>query len=299
MKIEQMRHIFWFLVLILSVSCRSQSQPSPYANFIYDLTNPVSKVKLKKELDEISALSPTQTDSLVAAVQDEKGKIYIVNAYTGDILGEYKFEGKGDYEGIEIVDSVAYVLRSDGMIIQVNRYWDSTLTVEKFRAQINQFCDAEGLAYSPADNSLIVACKHLENKQTKSFWAIDLTMRKVNPAPRLVLDLDMLSEYTRAHSWNTQEKLLLTLEEGNIFPSGLAIHPSTGDWYILSSANKRLVILSAEGQLKYVIPLYQSDFMQPEGIAFGTREELIIANEGRDGKANILIFNPRIVEAGN
>src|SRR5204863_2389137 len=74
-------------------------------------------------------------------------------------------------------------------------------------------------------------------------------------------------------------------------PSGIAIHPVTRDLYIISSVGKVLVIISPDGHLSNVIQLNPKVFKQPEGIAFNSKGDLFITNEGKQGKGNILEFN--------
>ncbi|MEP7170152.1 MAG: SdiA-regulated domain-containing protein, partial [Bacteroidota bacterium] len=73
-------------------------------------------------------------------------------------------------------------------------------------------------------------------------------------------------------------------------PSALAIQPFTRDIYVLSSVERLLVIIDANGKLKKVIKLSIALFSQPEGIAFDTAGNLYITNEGRSGKGYILKF---------
>ena len=75
-------------------------------------------------------------------------------------------------------------------------------------------------------------------------------------------------------------------------PSALAKNPGTGEWYILSSVNKALVIADAAWHVKSVYPLQSSLFVQPEGIAFDNQNNLYISNEGDElHQGTILKFN--------
>ena len=63
-------------------------------------------------------------------------------------------------------------------------------------------------------------------------------------------------------------------------PSALAQHPLTQDWFLLSSVNRILVILDQQWNVKDVYPLNSPLFLQPEGIAFDSKSNLYISNEG-------------------
>ena len=72
-------------------------------------------------------------------------------------------------------------------------------------------------------------------------------------------------------------------------PTAAAVHPITGETYILSS-NERMLMIMKDGVLNAVYPLDKSMFRQPEGITFMPNGNLIISNEAQGSTANILIF---------
>jgi uncharacterized protein YjiK len=74
-------------------------------------------------------------------------------------------------------------------------------------------------------------------------------------------------------------------------PSAAAIHPISGEVYIISSVNKLLVIADKEGKAREIYHLDEGVFKQPEGIAFEPDGTMIISNEAAgQGVANLLIF---------
>jgi uncharacterized protein YjiK len=77
----------------------------------------------------------------------------------------------------------------------------------------------------------------------------------------------------------------------NFKPSDLAFHPTTGDLYLLSSAGKRIIILTPNGQPLHSIALSPAIFAQPEGITFSPDGTLYISSEGDGGKGYILSFS--------
>lgn len=73
--------------------------------------------------------------------------------------------------------------------------------------------------------------------------------------------------------------------------SALTKDPHSGDWYILSSVNKLLVVASPDWKVKSVHRLNSAIFAQPEGIAFDNQMNLFISNEGDElSSGNILKF---------
>lgn len=62
-------------------------------------------------------------------------------------------------------------------------------------------------------------------------------------------------------------------------PSALAIHPLTGDWYVLSATNRLLAVYS-QGQLMSVYPLPAEVYYKPEGMTFCPNGDLYLSSEG-------------------
>jgi uncharacterized protein YjiK len=87
-------------------------------------------------------------------------------------------------------------------------------------------------------------------------------------------------------------KLARTKSTPYFSPSGIAIAPD-GDYYILSSVAKALIIVDDSGQLKSGVNLSRALHSQPEGLFLDQENTLYISNEGRDGVAKIYIFYPK------
>jgi hypothetical protein len=74
-------------------------------------------------------------------------------------------------------------------------------------------------------------------------------------------------------------------------PSAGAIHPITGDLFLVSSVNKILVVAANDGKVKDVYQLNPKLFKQPEGLTFTPGGDLLISNESADiGPATVLLF---------
>ena len=96
-----------------------------------------------------------------------------------------------------------------------------------------------------------------------------------------------------------QQRLLVACkdEQGTLRlgPSAIAIHPQTGELYVLSSVNKVLLILGSDGAIRHVEILDNSIHMQPEGITFRHDGGLYISNEGKkknDYIGKVYYFEP-------
>lgn len=310
------KRIIWSAILIAVISCGNQSTSSmPKADDLnlvsftaatedyilgYDLTNPNKRLKLSKKLEEVSGLSLSRDGQQIVAVEDERGKIYLLDKQTGEILKDFDFWKSGDYEGVEVVGSEIYVLKSSGTIYRVINPGKENQTVEKFNSFLDSDNDVEGLAYDPVKHRLLLACKAKAGQGKafqgkKSIYAFDLNTLTLQPEPAFVVSLSDIHTYLgTTPAIRKLDKLAEMFKPGSelIFaPSAVAIHPITGDIYILSSVGKVLMVINSSGQLQHIEKLRKEVHSQPEGLCFDVDGTLYIANEGKGGRGEILIFN--------
>jgi uncharacterized protein YjiK len=276
--------------------------PNKAEGFLYDLESPDARYKLPDYLEEISGLSYISKGKL-ACVQDEKALIYMLNLEQEKVVKKYDFGKDADYEDIAVVDKTAYVLRNDGDIYRIEDFRKKGRKVRKFETPLKEKNDTEGLAYDPVSSSLLIACKgspSIDKDQPyegyKAIYKFDLEEEELLEDPYLLIDLEGLSSYRdlssfKRFSLRVAKGLRMIESETSFQPSGLAIHPVHGEFYIISSVGKLLIILDREGNVQDVKELDPKLFRQPEGICFSPDGDMYISNEGQGGKGYILKFN--------
>jgi len=269
--------IYFFASTIITVhsSCnRSPRYPTPD---VYDLNHPVT-VRLSSQLDEISGIIYYPKDTGIFAISDATGSLYKIFPDRNVTVQKWKFGDNDDFEDLQLVDSIFYVLSSKGNIVSVRFSGHDSIQTSsfKFPEKKNEF---ESLYYDSALNKLVLICKdcHDDKKSTVSSWSFDLTNQTFGKGP-VTLDADKIADN-------------LQLKEVNFKPSAAAINPLTHELYIISSVNKALVIADENGAIKKAYPLSPRLYKQPEGLAFTPKGDLLISNEGSDeGSANIQIM---------
>ncbi len=252
--------IKFFAIFLLLTSCVNQKVH-------YNLDVPDQHFKLSKKLNEISGLV-TISDSVIAAVQDEKGVVYYLDANTGTIVDHFKFGKEADYEGITHHKKHFYVLRSDGRIFKIK----SSKENKQFKFKQSKGFDFEGLCLDKANNRLLVACKTHGNKAEQDYlfvYSFSLDTDKYDKEPVFRIKRDRVNKRFK--------------------PSGIAIHPN-GSIYVLSSFSKTLLVLSPEGSILNIVQLSEDLFQQAEGIAFNSKGDLFISNEKNKQDASLLVF---------
>ena len=275
-----------------------------FSKCLYELSSPDHRYSMPASLEEISGISWTGKGTL-ACIQDEDGIVYCYSLEDEKVISEVKFGKDGDYEDIAIVKNTAYVLKSNGHIFRIKNFKKDEIKVKRYKTLLSQKNDAEGMVYNSSQHRLLIACKgspSLEKgnpyKGYRAVYAFDLETKQLLEEPVYLIDLRKVDGYRDQGNFTQFSSKLakilgITDPYGNFSPSGLAIHPLTDEFYVLSSVGKLLIVMDREGFILVVQALDPNLFRQPEGICFSPDGDLYISNEGRGGKGYVLKFNPK------
>ena len=253
------------------VQSESETATIQNVNLPYDFENPSEKYDLPDKLKEISGLSYYKKNQLVC-VNDEQGKIFIYDLNKKKIIDKIPFGKDGDYEGVEVVGDEVFVLKSDGKL-------KGFKIGEAFEREIDcsepEVLEYEGLGYDPKSKYLLLVAK--ERKK-------DVDDKK------MIYAYDFDRKILFKHIAIPEEQVKDEANGKDFKPSGIAVHPQTGQVFIIASSGKKLLVLSGKGQKEALISLNPNVFEQPEGICFSPDGQLFIASEGKKGEGYILSF---------
>jgi uncharacterized protein YjiK len=176
------------------------------------------------------------------------------------------------------------LLRSDRIIFRIDNY-NASFVTSVINTSLKSRANTEGLCLDKVNHRLLIACKGEStakgiSKHYKAVYTYNLVTHKLDDKPVLLINQ------------NEIEKRINT--KTAFAPSAIAVHPITGDIYIIGTVGKLLLVFSSTGELKNIERLEGKYFIQPEGICITANGNIYISNEGRDGKGNILLFKPRL-----
>lgn len=253
-----MNRLFSFILLVPAtlLFCANSN------TYDYNFDSPQNRLPLHKSLREISDIEYLTTPYL-AAIQDEKGILYILNYLTTTIEKKIRFAENGDFEDIAYDGTNIYILRSDGAIFKISSWNSKKISSKQINSPIGDYLDAEGLAYDTTTRSLLIACKTNIKKKKKN--------------KRLIYQFTL--EDNKFH----KQPFIEIKNSKKMMPSALAIHPLSKRLIILSAQNHRLYEVSFKGKIKRKWSLPKKLFPQAEGVTFSPTGTIFISSEGKPG----------------
>lgn len=228
-------------------------------------------------MDEISGVAFYNKDTSVFAIGDEFGWLYKIPLTPNKPIRKWKFSNEGDYEDLTLIDTVFYVLKSNGNITTFgfDNHNQVITSQQVFPVNGNEF---EILYYDPHLQKLTLICKDCEEDKKKTLTTFYFNLSNKSFDDSSSIDVTPIANMVG------EKKIKFK-------PSAAAINPVTDELYILSSVNKLLVVADRNGNPKQTYPIDPGLFKQPEGITFTPAGDMIISNEAADrGVANLLFF---------
>jgi uncharacterized protein YjiK len=232
-----------------------------------------SSVLLPKLLREISGIAITEDDRIFVH-EDKHGVIYQIDFNSGKVIKTFSLGEKTineDFEDITIVKNNFYLVTSSGNIYEfIEGKAKENVEYKKYSTGLTEENNVEGTCYDPVTNSLLLACKDFPGKgydNYRTVYSFSLGNYKLEKRPRFVLPI----------SYITQK-----LNIKNFHPSGIARHPKTGTFLIISAHGKAIVEVFRDGKIINLSKLSKQKHNQPEGIAFTSDYDLLISDEGKE-----------------
>lgn len=254
----------------------------------YNFRQPDKIYYLADTLNEISGLDILDSNTVVC-IQDENGILFFFSLAENKIIKQTPFFSHGDYEDIALVDSNAFVLRSDGTLFKVTNFNSKNIKTVQLHTPITAK-NNEGLFYDKTLKSLLILSKSKPSKNKKlvrDIYQFNFKTNKLENKPIISLHQDSILKFAQ------EKKLVLGLPPNSNYklkPSALAFHPINKNLYVLDAENFMLYILTPKGKIIFAENLPKNLFTQAEGIAFFDNGDVLISNEMGGSPANILLY---------
>ena len=234
---------------------------------------------LPRDLDEISGITLT-SDGRLLAHGDERAQISEIDYRRGIITKQFVVGRPtitADIEGIAAVNGAVFLLASNGTLYEF-REGENGQRVEYITSDthLGKECEFEGLAYDPAINSLLLACKNVELKQAPDSMVI-YRWKLQGGGQRLSMLAVPL------------QRILPAIGEKELHPSDITVDPRTGNYVIIASIEEALVEITPAGEVVFARKL-AGQHNQPESIAITKDGILIIGDEAGRRPAVITLY---------
>ena len=240
---------------------------------------PLASWIIPAELREISGIVLTSTGNLLAH-DDEVGRIYEINPKSGIILKRFTLKGTphGDFEAIARAGEDLYLLESNGKLFKFREGADATkVPYLKIDTRLGHECQFEGIAFEPDSSRLLLACKKVSAKSLKDVLVIYRLPLPMTDSTKLTMLQVPMAEVIGVNRWKDFQ------------PSDIAVDPATGNYVLISSQEKGLVVMTPGGKVlrSETLPAGHS---QAEGVAVTSDGMLIVSDEAAEKPAHITLY---------
>jgi uncharacterized protein YjiK len=249
------------------------------------------ELRLPKVLREVSGVTWVD-ERTIACVQDEVGSLFFVDLRGERPVREVPFGPPGDYEGLARVGEAYWVLRSDGVLLQLEARGPQLVIAATHRLLLPHQ-EYEGLCFDPVRRALLVLPKDLvgdgpDGKAQVGVHAFDLATGAFQPEPVLVLQRRVVQEQlerlgvalpVRTTSKGKERPVL------KLHCSEIAVLPGSDDLLVLSAVDHLLLRIAPDGSVRGARSLDAAQLPQPEGMTVLADGRLLVASEGGKGRA--------------
>ncbi len=235
-------------------------------------------ITLPDELEQISGICFTDDNRLFCDGDDSSG-VSQIDPNTGKILKVfYVGEGKkkhsdrikSSFEDLAIVGGRFFILQSHGSIYECNEGSNGEyVNYTVYKTKLTKDNNIEGLCYDPQTNALLMACKDYPGDgydKRKTVYSFSLASMTMEETPRFALRANRIKRNTI---------------DGEFRPSGIALQKITSTFFIIASHGHTIVEIAADGEILNQKDLPEELHLQPEGIAFDSKNTLYISDEAR------------------
>lgn len=237
--------------------------------FPYNLGACVREYRLpggRGALSEVSGICFDRSTGLFMLIEDEHALLTAWREEEERVVWQEE-SLEGEFEDVAVMaDGTVYMLKTNGNLVvrTTDKQWRQIKVPELSKAD-----NCEGLCVWK-EGALLMAPKAEDLEESeKRIYIAELHGGKMSTRLFFTISLEEIGR-------------VLGTDIDQFNPSGIAVHPITGDIYVIATSGQLLVVLDPhEFRVRAVAHLPRDPFVQPEGITFRPDGTLYISNEGR------------------
>ncbi len=271
--------LFSALVLASSlwVSTQSSGEVEPSLPESLDAYSPGKKHRtqwrLPAALHEVSGIAVVDNRTILIH-NDELAITFAFDRETGGVSRHFQLGDpalKEDLEGIARIGINIFLVSSGGKIYRISNGVGRTGIIDDyqvFNTGLEDICEIEGLAPDLKAGGLVLACKRMYDKDADflSVFRFDLVSQEVTK----LFDIPF--------AW-FDKKLRFT-----------AISTQFGGYVMLAGKERLLIQVNSAGEFITSLQMKKKRHHQPEGLGFFPSGALVVADEGKEDKGKITIY---------
>ncbi len=269
-------------------------------DFPYNLLREDDILVLADELNKIGGLSLSSDKQNLVAVNGKDGFVFHLDKETGAILKKVNLKKRGDFESVEAVGNGIYLAKKNGTLIRASDLDAEKPTIKTYNTNLSAKNQVEGLTYDPVNNELLLACKGKAGnadylKDSRAVYIFQLEKKELFREPMYLITGDAIADYLEEQKLSNRLVGIVTenYPAEAYSPTCIAVHPHSGDIYLLSAAGKLLIVLNRDSEIRHMEILDSFMFSQPNGMCFDEEGTLFISNHNNSEKGKIYRFFKR------
>jgi uncharacterized protein YjiK len=243
---------------------------------------PVAMWIMPPELKEISGLALTSRGTVLTH-DDNVGRVYEIDPKTGIMLKGFSLEGgvRGDFEAITIAGSDIYLMASNGRIYKFREGEDGKqVPWSRYDTGLGKECEFESMTFEPDSSRLVLACKKFLAKNAPHELRIYRVPLPLGNRSAMSAIRVPMHDVVGSNKWK------------NFHPSDINIDPVTGNYVIVASHEKGLIVLTPDGDVVRSEPI-PGEHRQPEGVAITQDSLLLVSDEANVKPPSITVYRWR------
>jgi uncharacterized protein YjiK len=241
---------------------------------------PIARWVLPARLAEISGLAVTANGRLLAH-NDEQGVVAEIDYRHGTIVKQFLVGSpplRGDFEGITVAGDAIFLLASNGKLYEFREGANGArVQYTVHDPQLGKECEFEGVAFEPASDSFLLACKTVAQKSLRDYLVIYRWKRGSSDGSG-ISDLKVpLAQVIGSHKWK------------EVRPTDITVDPRNGNYVLVAALQRALIELTPAGEVRFARAL-PGRHAQAEGVAVTKDGVLIVSDEAGQRPASITLY---------